>query len=967
MEDAKSLLNQSNNLDSEVFCDKVHALASAAGWSEPVIIDRKRYSLQDRYGIAFQVLYLLLHKSRSYGAGDLKADEEKAVDKPTTAIVVTPKNDYYALLGVSSNATQEEIEVAYKQRSSALQTDVLENKLRAQGLSDNEIKIRLEQAQKEYQDLLTAYDSVGNTKNREHYDNFRNKYGQDKDRRGGSSSQTRHKAKGTAHDYEVLGLTPGASQLEIRSAQHRLILKYHRDAFYREVGKNKEEDLTPEELKEMNIRDEKFLEVQNAYDNVFDQEQLSREVAERDAKTQAQEELSNIVVKTTSDKPETDVSRKAQEDTKKFRRMVEEEGKTIVITPEETAEIIPLLPPNTTSTEASANTQTAIELFKRGVDPEQLSEKIDTAVTDKVLSEEEGVLMDRMNYHLATLKEEHEDLFKKLREAQRNPDVEIIRSTDLQVSTPNQLVLQPQGDGFLRPLFDKVVDFTKKKATKLLEKTGVTAAKNAAKQFATKALKEGGKKLIKLGSKIAAKAGITAAAQALGSTVPVIGNIVAFIITEVVPRLIGFIKKGISKILQFFTGKDDLKSQLKDLSGIALVASLAMGAIVPAIISGGIFLTTLSGSLIMGGIAGAFHALIAIATVIILSISAPIIISTLIFIFLVIFIIMIINNSAFVVPYGGFPTSQGFARSLYIGVTKTASPSSFDNPPPSRTVEYTITITARLSDITGVSSTYSCYAYTPDGRVDCPANPQLQQELEAIPETITRDEPYTFTYQATYDSSFVDSIITDTIIIRANTDGGADQEQGTASVIIGNPPTGCFVISDASIPWSTRENLRANLQAAINQLVANHPIFVARVCADGEVPLCYDPERVSLWGYHVHEPDCDILFSEGGLTNVQNAIYILTHEVSHHLQYVEPLLQQEYEASPAISEISGGSYICTYSSTQNNPREGFAEGNALYVQLPTFWTNYCGAGQTFQGLYPEHYHFARYSVFNEYE
>jgi hypothetical protein len=979
MEDAKSLLNQSNNLDSEVFCDKVHALASAAGWSEPVIIDRKRYSLQDRYGIAFQVLYLLLHKSRSYGAGDLKADEEKAVDKPTTAIVVTPENDYYALLGVSSNATQEEIEVAYKQKSSALQTDVLENKLRAQGLSRSEVKIRLEQAQKEYQDLLTAYDSVGNTKNREHYDNFRNKYGQDKDRRGGSSSQTRHKAKGTAHDYEVLGLTLRASEIEKMKAFREASKKIHPDIYEGQLGGDRK-NYTPEQVKELNMRIEQFRELNTAFNNVFDKEQYSREVAERDAKTQAQSQENRkiIAIETAPKAPETETSIKELNKTEKYRKNVEQAG-YLSVTPEQTADLksAGVIPLTATSEETSAGLTTAVKLRTMGVKAEEFSQAIDTS---KFLSfEEKQTLQGSVAFPMEAIEHDDPKQSNSLFIGNREPSVSIQQiSTPSTTPQPNQLILQPQGDGFFKPLLDETTSLVKDSAEKVVSKTlkkgggkaaeaavettAKTVAKKATTEATTKALKGSGSKLLtKIGSKIAAKAGITAAAQALGSTVPVIGNIIAFIATEVIPKLIGFIKKGISKILQFFTGKDDSKSQLKDLSGIAFVAFLATGAVVPAIISGGIFLTTLGAGSIMGGFAGAFTALVAVVTTIILAISTPIIISTLIFIFLVIFIIMIINNSAFVVPYGGFTPPQEATQSLYIGVTKTAIPSLFNNPPPSRTVEYTITITAKLTDITGVSPTYSCSALTPDGSIDCPANPQLEEALQAIPDTITPNEPYTFSYQATYDTPFVDSIITDTITIQANTDGGVDRERASANVVIGNPPTGCFTLSDASTPWSTREDLRANLQAAINHLVTNHPVYVARVCNSGEVPLCYGPTEVSpgYWGWHVHRSDCDILFSAGGLTNVQNAIYILTHEASHHIQAIDTTgLQARYNASPAYGELP----LCTYTAT-TSPLEGFAEGNALYVQLPTFWPTRCGS-QSFQEKYPQHYIFARDNVFS---
>jgi hypothetical protein len=205
-----------------------------------------------------------------------------------------------------------------------------------------------------------------------------------------------------------------------------------------------------------------------------------------------------------------------------------------------------------------------------------------------------------------------------------------------------------------------------------------------------------------------------------------------------------------------------------------------------------------------------------------------------------------------------------------------------------------------------------------------------------------------------------DALIVDSIDVSARTEGQNVTATGVADVIFGNPPTGCFVITDAAQPWEGRDRY---MYEAITNLVQNHPTFSAKVCGRGTVNLCYDPGAMDpgYWGRHLDTAECDIAFSDGGLGSLQNALYILTHEVSHHLQDIQPSLQQAYEGSNAVSELP----LCSYGG--KDPAEGFAEGNALYVSLPSFWStpNYCGTTASFQQLYPEHYQFAKDKVFFE--
>ncbi|MFV1917095.1 MAG: hypothetical protein ACC618_01225, partial [Patescibacteria group bacterium] len=461
------------------------------------------------------------------------------------------------------------------------------------------------------------------------------------------------------------------------------------------------------------------------------------------------------------------------------------------------------------------------------------------------------------------------------------------------------------------------------------------------------------KAALKKGAGIALKAGVRVAAQALGTTVPVIGNIVAFVATEVLPRIIKFFTKAISGILRAITGEKDRRKQLFLLAGAGSLILFGLGlpvaalaALAIAVAAGAAFL---GAGAIVAGAGATMSFVLALGTVAVSAFVVPLLVALIAIPLVVVFIIFIINSGAYVVPYNPSTLVTAFDNP-YVRIEKTATPGEVDNPPPSRSIEYQVTVTALQGTLTNISFSDSCEVFGDSAGVPCPvANTPLP------PSIVSPAEPFTFSYQTSIGSSITDSIVVDTFTVNADAPEAPGQSNSSsASVIVGEPPLDCLVPSDNALPWPAAS--KSNLLSAITRLVSQQPAFVAKVCAGGEVPLCYNPPAVSYWGYHVHGSSCDILFSAGGFRNSNNATFILAHELSHHMDRINGTWFRAYLDSGAPSEAPICSYIASYDDS-----EGFAEGNALYVQLPSYWSSQCSG--TYQSLYPLHYNFARGVIF----
>lgn len=340
-----------------------------------------------------------------------------------------------------------------------------------------------------------------------------------------------------------------------------------------------------------------------------------------------------------------------------------------------------------------------------------------------------------------------------------------------------------------------------------------------------------------------------------------------------------------------------------------------------------------------------------------ITIGTPIIVAIVVFPILVAIILFIINSGAYIVP----PSSLvGLSENPYIRVEKSANPAGpFKNSDIPLTVEYTIVITAKKSSLTHIKIVYECRVIKESSSPPCPA---ISGEIPNLDDsfTISPVSPYSFSYSVSYDSSdYYDSLITDTITVTADTSDGAGQTtSGSASIMIGNPPTKCFKPIGNNWP----ANYLANLQAAIVKITTDHPVYAAKTCTGGDIKIVYDPTPHTYWGFHYHLPDKDIELYSGGLGSQLNAEYILTHESAHHLSRINPALYSEYKH---FDGVPGERPICSYDETFK-PGEAFAEATALYGSEKTLshFQGCSGTSGTFKENYPKHWEFENTKVFH---
>lgn len=321
-------------------------------------------------------------------------------------------------------------------------------------------------------------------------------------------------------------------------------------------------------------------------------------------------------------------------------------------------------------------------------------------------------------------------------------------------------------------------------------------------------------------------------------------------------------------------------------------------------------------------------------------------------------ILLIINSGAYLVPPGEALLSEA---NPYISVTKTASPTGTQSSPTA--ITYTVTITAKKDTLTGIVIHSTCKAIKKSGSLNCPP-----EQIPAPPSSINAGTPFSFTFTSNYGGQYQDSLVSNTISVNAiSAQGGKVSDTGSASVCFGDCPLNCFTFPSGNWPAGAA-NYQSNLTAAAAQLAGQYPNFAAKVCAGGPINLCYttsDPTPAgsaglcngAIYARHIHTSGCDINFNQCGLRSTSDALYILTHEATHHLQDINPQTERDFEQNVPRSEWP----ICSYSATNGNPYESMAEGDALFVGKPS-WSS---CVTNYQTQYPRHYAFARDKIFGQ--
>lgn len=413
----------------------------------------------------------------------------------------------------------------------------------------------------------------------------------------------------------------------------------------------------------------------------------------------------------------------------------------------------------------------------------------------------------------------------------------------------------------------------------------------------------------------------------------------------------------------------------KDKAGPAIAVGLGFGGLVlggPAV--GGLVL--LGGLAATGTLAvaatGAFGVLGFIGRSVGIAIATPVIITLLVIPPLVAFIMLVINNSAYVVP----PDARSLGLNVdnpYILVTKVANPDKFANPTTGKvTVTYTVTIKALKSPLSNISITETtCKVSKKNASTILKCPPELEN-VPPLPSglTVSPTSPYSFTFTSEFDSKYADSSIFDAIKIKATVENKEIETSGSESVCVGDCPHGCFEISDDNEPWP---DFGSKLEGATQRLTSEFPSFVDQACnGRDKVKLCYTTSNPTPNGtsglcsgaiYAItsqvsdDEDRCVVNFNqcvfEGGRTD-NDVFFLLTHELSHHIQWRDGgNMINKYENAGGPGELP----LCSYNNTAGNSDEGSAEANALYANGGVASFSTCL--MNFQSQYPNNYNYAQ--------
>lgn len=301
-------------------------------------------------------------------------------------------------------------------------------------------------------------------------------------------------------------------------------------------------------------------------------------------------------------------------------------------------------------------------------------------------------------------------------------------------------------------------------------------------KFVTPVITQAAKVAGQAAVKVAVKTGVSASlattlSATFGTAVPIIGNIVGFIIGWVGGKIIDKLPQ-----IKKWLSKNSIPLGVVAGFGGAVVFGAGPGVII------GLGFITFAGGLapfLMAtmGILGYIGSSLAI------TIATPVIIAFLTLPPLIAFIMLVINNSAYIVPPSLNESSIGKITSPYIDITKTASPAGpLKNEDLPETITYTVKITAKKGNLTNVKITDRCEVISRNS-VSCP-----DFTIPEAPASISPSAPFVFTYTAAIDSKFRDAVAINTIVVTADAleQSGATAEVSN-SLTIGNPPISCPV------------------------------------------------------------------------------------------------------------------------------------------------------------------------------
>lgn len=464
----------------------------------------------------------------------------------------------------------------------------------------------------------------------------------------------------TPEDYhKVLGISSSATKSEIRTAYFKLSKQYHPDNI---EGLLRSQGLTSEEIaSRMAEAGEEFLLINAAYE-ALSQADLESAVNSSSMKGKVPklfkgsgvtpllpEKIENatkaaalgFILTFTPTTDENDEIRNAQNETASFRQHVYNAGYVEYSQKEiDRLKTLGYIPKSFSNSEANSILNTATWVIANGGNSKGL---LDAVQNSKDIDSKKMIFFESVVLNVGALQASDPTLIKNLQTAAGNPEISI-RSADTS-----------KGTGITNNYRQIALDFANNTLIPIYEKIKSSVgskAKDEIKKFIVKSLEsKAAKKFLKFAAKIGLKAAVATLAQTLGSSVPVIGNILAWIATEILFKLGEFIGKILKYFKKFFEENKDA------IAGAGLLLLLGGAGFGNAFITGFGALMLL-GVLLVGGVpvmavAGSAVTLtvsFVVAATPLFAVAIWIILGVVVLVFLTIFALFIINSGGYVVP-----------------------------------------------------------------------------------------------------------------------------------------------------------------------------------------------------------------------------------------------------------------------------------------------------------------------------